>query len=128
MYHDLLDQSAPPTSLSHSLDFQAAGSNCDHIQGGHITQVEEQEGEDSFNISFLFQNTSCEDGVSSFLDDIESINLSSEYNEINLFISTVLGNNHSDDDDFFDVCNDEFLSVPSNFSFSHEYFNLDLEL
>jgi len=35
----------------------------------HISQVEEQEGEVSFNISSLFQNPPCEDGVSSFLAD-----------------------------------------------------------
>ena len=43
----MLDQSSPPTSSSHSFDY-------DQVQGSHILQVEEQEGEDSFNIFPLF--------------------------------------------------------------------------
>jgi len=37
LYHDWLDQFAPPTSLSHSLDFQVVGPNCDQVQRSHIS-------------------------------------------------------------------------------------------
>ena len=31
LYSDPLDQSSPPASFSHSLDFQVVGSNCDQV-------------------------------------------------------------------------------------------------
>lgn len=37
LYRDLLNQFAPPNSYSHSLDYQFVGSNCDRVQGIHIT-------------------------------------------------------------------------------------------
>lgn len=33
----------------------SAGSNCDQIQGSNITQVEQKEGEEAFNIASIFQ-------------------------------------------------------------------------
>ena len=59
--------------------------------------------------------------------DTESINLGSEYNEINLFRSAILGDNHFNDDDLVDVCNHEFPSAPVDLLICHEYFNLDLQ-
>lgn len=35
--HDSLDQSVSPASYAPSLDSQSAGSNCDQVQGSHIT-------------------------------------------------------------------------------------------
>ena len=73
-----------------------------------------------------FKKSLCEYNVSSFLIDIEIVNLSSEYNETNSLRSAVLGSNHSDDNDFVDVCDDKFPSASANLSMSNEYFNLDL--
>lgn len=56
--------------------------------------------------------------------DIESINLSNESNKINFFRPIVLGNNQFDDDNFVDVCDDEFPSAPVDLSVSHEKINL----
>lgn len=62
------------------------------------------------------------------MDDFQYGNLGNESNVINYFYQSVaLGNNHSDENDFVDVCVDECLSAPSYLSVSHEYFNLDLE-
>jgi len=38
--------------------------------------------------------------------------------------SIVLGNNHSSDDEFFDVWDDECPSAPAGLSISQEYFDL----
>ena len=69
MYHNPPTQPAPLASFSHSFDFRVASSNCDQVKGNHITQVEEEEGEYSFNISSIFQNPPCEDNALPFLDD-----------------------------------------------------------
>lgn len=37
LYCDFPVQSAPPASFSQSLDFRVTGSNCDKIEGRHIT-------------------------------------------------------------------------------------------
>lgn len=63
--------------------------------------------------------------------DFESTNLDSESNEICLLNKyEYLNNHHSGDDDYVDVCNDEFPSEPANPSLPREYFYLkylDLE-
>lgn len=128
MYHDPLDQSTSPASSSHSLDSQVVGPNCDQVQSSHNTQVEEHQGEDSSNISSLFQNLPCQNNEFPFLNDSQSTNLSGKANTINSFNKPpTLGIDHSNDDDSIDVCHDEFPSTSYDLSISHEYFNLDLE-
>ena len=78
MYYHPPNQSAPLVSLSHSLDFRVASSNCDQVQGSHFTKVEEWEGEYDLNISYLFHDPPCQDDALPFLDDFQSSNLSSE--------------------------------------------------
>lgn len=78
LYHDHLDQSDPPISFSQSLDFRVASRTCDQVQGTHIMQVEEQEGEYYFILSSLFQNPRCQDGSLTFFDDFQYSNLVSE--------------------------------------------------
>lgn len=115
--HDLLDQPIP-------------NPNSDHVQGSHSSQVEEQENEDSSDLSSLFQNRLCQDYVFPSLIDFEYNNLGDESNEINLpNQSKVLGNHHSDDDDSIDVHGDKFPSAPFDISVSKEDFVLeDLDL
>lgn len=102
LYHDEPDQSTPPVSFPHSLNLRVVGSNCNQIQGSHITQVEEKEGEDAFNLSSIFQNHPCEDDVLPLLDDFQSPNLGSESNANNSFNQFItLGDNHYDGDNYF---------------------------
>jgi len=82
LHHDSLEQSVPPTSFSHSL---AVGSICDMEQGSHITQVEEQKGEDAFNISSLFQNLACQTNAYPLLYDSQTTNIDRESNAIYSF-------------------------------------------
>jgi len=122
----ILEQSVPPTILSHFLDFQVVGSNCDQIQGSHITQVEEQESEDAISLSSFSKNPPCEDDALPFLDDFQSANLSRESNEINSFNQSIaLGNNHSDDDEFVDECDHKSLGASTRLLVSREDFNLE---
>lgn len=55
VYHDPCDQFAPPTSPSHSLDYQVVSLNCNQIQDNHVTLGVEEESEDTFDLSSLFQ-------------------------------------------------------------------------
>ena len=101
-------QSSPPASSLDSLDFQVFGSNCNQVQGSHITQVEEWKCEDTFDIYSLFQNPLCQHVVPSLLNDFQSTNLSSQSIEVNfLNQSIVLENHHSDDDEYVDAYDDE---------------------
>lgn len=116
------------TSISNSLYFQVVGSDCDQIQGSHITQEEEKEGEYSFNLSSLFKNPPCQNYVLPFLDDSQPSNLISESNVINSFNQSIaLGNNHYNDDDSVDVCDHELPCVSVDLLVSHEDFTLDPE-
>ena len=38
LYHDPLGKSIPSSILSRPLDFRVTSSNCDQVQGSHITQ------------------------------------------------------------------------------------------
>ena len=61
------------------------------------------------------------------MDDFQYANLGSELNAISSFNQpAILGNKHSDEDDFVDVCDDELPSASANLSVSHEDLNLDL--
>jgi len=119
LYCDFPNQSTPPTSFSHSLDFRVAGSNCDKVQGNHFTQAQEQEYEDAPNIFYFCQDPPCQDYVPPFLGDFQSTNLGSESNVINSFNQFVaLENNPSNDDDFIDACNHECLGPSADILFS----------
>lgn len=51
------------------------------------------------------------------MDDSQSTNPCSQSNDVKFLNQPiVLGNNHSDDDDFVDVCNDECPSLPVDLS------------
>lgn len=85
---------------------------CDQVQGNKTTQVQGQEGEDIFDLPFLYEIPPCQYDDPPFLDYFEFVNLGSESNEINLLRSVILGNNYFDDDDYIDICDDEFSRAP----------------
>lgn len=102
------------------------------MQGIHISQVKEHKSEDSLNISFLFQSHLLEGNVPYFSTAFESTNIDSQSNETNLInqLNKVLGNHHSDDDDYVDVHGDEFPNAPTDLLVSQEdsiLKDLDLE-
>lgn len=73
-YHPLPSLSHDPLSLNMPNQYLPSPTS-EQVQGSHISYVEEQEGWDYFDLSSLFQNPTCEDGVSSFLAENESGNL-----------------------------------------------------
>lgn len=104
--------------------------NCDQVQGGHITYIEERKIEDFFDLSSLFQSSPCQDDSLPLLVDSKFTNLSSESNEINFFRSIAFGNNNYDDDDSIYVCDDGFRSALADLVVPRENFDvkyLDLE-
>lgn len=133
MFHPLSSHSHNPLplyfidqSLSNSFDSQFANSSSDQVQGSHISQVEEKKGEYSFYLSSLFRIPLCQDGVPSFLVDLEPINLGIKSNDINFpnQSSKVLGNHHFDDADSIDVYDEGCPSAPTGLSISQEHFYL----
>lgn len=115
-YHPLSSISHDPLPLD--LLYQSfPNPSSDKVQGSQVSQVKEQKGEVSLDISFLFQIPLCEGGDSFFVD-IEFANLSDQSNELNFpnQSSESLGNHHFDDDDSIDVYIDEFPSASTNLS------------
>lgn len=126
-----MDTCHPLSSLSHNplpldfLDQYFPNSNNDQEQGSHFSQVEEKEGEDSFEIYSIFQNIPCQHNVLPSLVDFKSKNLGDEANEINFHNQPkVLDNHHPNCYDSIIVCDDGFPRAPLNFPISQEYFDL----
>lgn len=88
LHHDSLERSTSQASCVNSLDSQAAGSSCSHVQGIIIIQAEEQDNEDTLN---FYQNIELP-----FLIDPRSMNLGETSSTINsLDQPPALGCHHS---------------------------------
>lgn len=119
-YHILSSVSHDPFSLD-LLDKSLPNPSIDLQQDSDISQVEEKQGEDSFNISSLYQNPPCQDNVISSLVNFTSSNLGSDYNEIYFHNQyDVLDNHNPDDSESIIVCDDVFAGVPFDLLVSQE--------
>ena len=94
------------------------------MQGSHITQVEDQKGEETIILPSLFQNCPHQKKSLSFFNYYQSTNLSGTSCTIRYIDQPpTLGNHHSPDS----ICHDECPSTSCDLLFSQEDFNLDLE-